>query len=178
MNLVLIGYRGTGKTTVARRLSQRLGWSALDADDEVERRAGRSIADIFAQDGEASFRDLESAVLLDLAGLTHTVFAAGGGAVLREPNRRALRDAGRVVWLTAPAEVLARRIAADATTSARRPNLTAAGGEAEIRQLLAQRAPLYRECAELDVDTAEKSPDEIAREILERLRLDAQPEGA
>lgn len=160
----LIGYRGVGKSTVGERLAARLGWRALDADVELERRAGRSIADIFAAEGEPHFRDLEAALLAELAATTDTVVSLGGGAVLREENRRALA-AGRVVWLTAPAEVLAERLAADPTTAARRPNLTAQGGLAEIRTLLAAREPLYRACAEFTLDAAAHSPDELAERI-------------
>ena len=97
MNLFLIGYRGSGKTTVARRVAERLGWKWLDADVELERRAGQSIKQIFADSGEAAFRDLESAVVKDLARLEGHVIALGGGAVMREENRAALSGRGQVV---------------------------------------------------------------------------------
>src|SRR5688500_9284949 len=97
MNLFLIGYRGSGKTTVAAELAPRLGWKWLDADDEVERRAGRTIKDIFAASGEQAFRDLEAAVIADMAKLSDRVIALGGGAVLRDDNRQAIRSSGKVV---------------------------------------------------------------------------------
>src|SRR5688572_30506661 len=87
MNLFLIGYRGSGKTTVARALGELLRWPWLDADVELERRAGKSIQQIFADDGEGAFRDLESAVVADLARLDRHVLALGGGAVMRDENR-------------------------------------------------------------------------------------------
>src|SRR4051812_7830484 len=99
MNIALIGYRGTGKTAVAQQLALALGWDWVDADVEVELRSGKSIAAIFADDGEAAFRDLESAVLADLIDREQAVLALGGGVILREHNRELLRRAGLVVWL-------------------------------------------------------------------------------
>ena len=101
MNLVLIGYRGTGKTTVAQQLARRLGWDWVDSDVEVELRAGTSIATIFAERGEPVFRDLETAVLKELVERERVVIAAGGGAVVRPENRLLLKKADLVVWLTA-----------------------------------------------------------------------------
>ena len=118
---------------------RNLGWDWVDADVEVELAAGRSIAAIFADEGEPAFRDLEAAVLADLIQRDHIVLALGGGVVLRPSNRTLIRQAGRVVWLTATPQTIAARLAADATTSSRRPNLTAAGGLDEIRRLLDER---------------------------------------
>ena len=169
MNIALIGYRGTGKSVVARQLALRLGWDWIDADVEIELRAGKSIAAIFADDGEPAFRDLEQAVSADLIGRDRAVLALGGGAVLRPANRVALGQAGCVVWLTAAPETIARRLAADAATASRRPNLTTEGGLAEIRQLLDRRRPLYRACCQLEIDTEDKTPAEVATEILAHL---------
>jgi shikimate kinase len=176
--LVLIGYRGTGKTTVAQQLALRLGREWIDADVEVELRAGKSIAAIFADDGEAAFRDLEAQTLADLLTRERIVLAAGGGAVLREANRHLLVERARVVWLQASVETILARVAADSATAARRPNLTTGGGPAEVVQLLAQREPLYRQCAEAAIDTENKSPGEIAAEIINRLKLSPQAEPA
>ena len=166
MNVVLIGYRGTGKTTVAQQLALRLGWDWVDADVEIELRAGKSIAAIFADEGEPAFRDLESQVLAETIGRERIVLAAGGGVVLREENRQLLRTAGKVVWLTADVATILARVAADQTTAIRRPPLTTAGGEAEVRQLLAQRTPLYRQVADQEIDTEGRSPAEIVEEII------------
>lgn len=168
MKLLLIGYRGTGKTTVAQRLALRLGWEWVDADVEVELRAGQSIAEIFSHDGEAAFRDLESTMLAELLCRDRLVIALGGGVVLRPENRAAIRACRHTVWLQASPETLAERIAADATTAQRRPNLTAAGGISEITAMLAKREPFYRECAGLVVDTENKSPAAVADEILDQ----------
>lgn len=171
MFLSLIGYRATGKTTLARRLAEQLGWDWIDADVEIERRAGKTIARMFAEDGEPAFRDLEAAVIADLCGRNRFVLAAGGGAPLRPESRQAMRRAGKVVWLTAMPETILARMNADATTAGRRPNLTDRGALDEILHLLARREPLYREMADLEVATEGKSPEAIAAEILTRLDL-------
>lgn len=176
MNVILIGYRGTGKTTVARRLALQLGWDWADADVEVELRAGKSIAAIFAEEGEGRFRDLEAQVLADLVRKHEVVVAAGGGVVLREENRKQLDVCDHVVWLRASPPTLLRRIEADLTTAGRRPSLTTAGGEAEVVRLLAERTPLYRQCADLEIDTEGKSPADIAAEIIRRLHFSSPKE--
>jgi shikimate kinase len=159
----LIGYRGTGKTTVARLLADRLGWQSADADELLEWRAGRTIRQIFADEGEAAFRDQEASVLAELCTLDRLVLATGGGVILRPENRTLLRT-GQVVWLTATAEVLWRRLCGDTTTSHRRPDL-AQGGLAEIEELLRLRAPLYAECADWTVDTAAQAPEDVTDAI-------------
>ena len=164
MRIFLIGYRGTGKSTVAQLLAAKLGLEAIDADHELERRAGKTIRQLFAEDGEPRFRELESELLAEFGRRENVVIATGGGVVLRPENRAILRT-GRVVWLTAPAEVLWRRMCGDESTRERRPDL-AQGGLAEVEELLRIREPLYRECAEMTVD-AELSPEEIVERIVE-----------
>jgi shikimate kinase len=171
MNLVLIGYRGTGKSTVARLLAVRLGRPWFDADAEIEARAGKSIAQIFADDGEGAFRDWESQVVADLAGRDQAVLALGGGAILRPENREAILRQGRVVWLTASPETLWRRIEQDRATAERRPNLTAEGGITEIIATLDARRDVYRQCAHHEVDTQGRTPEEVADAILDELKL-------
>ncbi|MEM9351901.1 MAG: shikimate kinase [Planctomycetota bacterium] len=167
--VALIGYRGTGKTTVAQLLARSLSYDWVDADVEVELRAGKSIAAIFADEGEQAFRDAESLVVAQLCGREHTVLALGGGAVLRGDNRKHIARCGAVVWLTAGAETLVSRLEGDPTTRARRPNLTNRGGQQEIRTLLAEREPIYRACATHTVDTEGKPPAEVAAEVLSLL---------
>ena len=166
MLIVLIGYRGTGKTTVARLLAEKLSLDWIDADVEIERRAGKSIAEIFADEGETAFRDLESEVTADMLLRKKLVVAAGGGAVMREENREALAAADAIVWLKADAGTVLQRTAGDESSTARRPNLTATGGIDEIRELLTLREPIYRQCATCQVDTVGKSPTDVVDEIL------------
>lgn len=169
-NLFLMGYRGSGKTTAAERVAAELGWNWCDADVVLEARAGRTIRQIFAEGGEAEFRDLESAVVADLAGGTNQIIALGGGAILREENRTAIRRGGLCCWLRAKPESLWARISADGSTAERRPNLTAAGGLEEVRRLLEARTPLYHAAADWIVDTDDKSPAAITAEIVSQWR--------
>jgi shikimate kinase len=169
MNLVLIGYRATGKTTLAQGLASRLGWEWVDADVEIERRAGKSIARIFAEDGEPAFRDLEARIIAELCRRERLVLAAGGGAVMREESRRTMRETGHVVWLTASPPTILARMTADATTSDRRPNLTSHPPLEEIVQVLDRREPVYREAAHQIVDTEGKAPEELLEEIISKI---------
>ena len=163
--LALVGYRGTGKTTVGRILADRLDWRFADADHELELRAGRPIAAIFAEDGETAFREWEEQVVADLCLLPDTVIATGGGAVLRETNRAALRSVGFVAWLTADPETLSRRLTRDQGRPNARPPLTAAGTLGEIADVLAARVPLYREVSDLEVDTVGRTGFEVAQAV-------------
>ena len=171
--LFLIGYRGTGKSTVARLLADRLGWQTLDADALLESRYGKAIRTIFAEEGELGFRAREAAVLADLCQLTHHVVATGGGVVLRSENRAKLKAAGLVIWLTADAQTLWNRLQADATTAERRPALTS-GGLTEIVELLRARESYYADCANFSVDTAGRTPAEVVSAILERLSVESE----
>jgi shikimate kinase len=161
--LFLIGARGTGKTTTARLIADRIAWNWCDADTLLEERAGKTIRQIFAEEGETGFRDRESALLREVASRQDCVVATGGGVVLRAENRALLRQ-GIVVWLSAPAEVLWQRMQCDATTYERRPNLSD-GGLAEIEEVLLMRAPLYESCSDWRTETDGMSPEEIADRI-------------
>jgi shikimate kinase len=164
---IFIGYRGTGKTTVAQKVAARLGIPAFDSDSETERRAGKSIADIFAQDGEPVFRDLEESVIVDILSRSMPlVLATGGGAILRASTRKRLRQSGQVIWLTATPEAILRRITADATSQTMRPSLTSLPMREEIITVLKQRKPLYAETAHEIIDTDTKTVDEIVEIVL------------
>jgi shikimate kinase len=165
--IFLIGFRGSGKTTVAQLLAQRLAWSWRDADAVLEEKFGRSIRAIFADEGENSFRDKESEVLTELSQVQKTVVATGGGVVLRPANRALLRS-GFVVWLSAAPEILHARISSDATTLQRRPPL-AQGGLEEVREMLQRREPLYQECANLTIDTSQFVPEDVVERIMKAL---------
>jgi shikimate kinase len=170
MVLTLIGYRATGKTTIARLLAERLGWDWIDADVEIEHRAGKSIARIFAEDGETVFRGIEAQVIADLCRRRRLVVAAGGGAPLRSESRRSMREGGKVLWLTARPETILARMSGDATTADRRPNLTDKDPLEEIIHVLRSRTPIYQESAHLILDTEGKTPDELVTEIIEQLK--------
>ena len=155
MSIVLIGYRGSGKTSIGRKLADRLWQEFVDTDDLIVKRAGKTIREIFDERGEGAFRDLEASVLQEVLKQEESVISLGGGAVLREENRKAL-SAGehKTIYLRCDAKVLHDRIHADATTAAMRPSLTPLGGTLEeVEQVLAVREPLYRSVmtAELDV---------------------------
>lgn len=170
MHVFLIGYRGAGKSAVGHLLAQQLGMDCVDSDDLIEQQAGASIAEIFAREGESGFREREANVLAELVAGPPRVVALGGGAILRDQNRALLHASGApVVWLTAAAEALHQRISGDPATAARRPQLTSHQGIDEVRSLLAAREPLYREAATLIVDTEDRSLEEIAAELCERL---------
>jgi shikimate kinase len=175
--ITLIGYRGTGKTTVAALLADSLGCGWCDADVVLEQKTGCSIGALVRDRGEAMFRDAEEAVLAELLAGFPGVLSTGGGAVLRPANREALRRCGRpIVWLTAPADVIRGRLAADPTTADRRPALavSSTGAQnsqadrlpdplAEVAEALEARESLYRECADFRVDTSRAAPAEVAR---------------
>lgn len=168
--VILVGYRGCGKTTVARLLARSLGLQPIDADDVLEARAARSIAALIAADGEPAFRDLESDVLADLLAGPPAVLATGGGVVLRELNRTRLRSSGRpVIWLRADAATIRSRLAADPATTSRRPGLTGPDPLAEVADTLAAREPLYAEVADVAFDSAGDRPERIAERIVEWL---------
>ncbi len=174
--VTLIGYRGTGKSTVAARLAARLGCPWHDADDALEAVVGMSIATLVRERGEPAFRDEEERMLLGLLDRDRCILSTGGGVVLRDSNRAALgAKGGLVVWLTAPADVIRRRLAADPATATRRPGLTGADPLAEVDSALERRAPLYGECAALTVDTASLSPDAVVEAILSRLAAAGAP---
>jgi shikimate kinase len=168
--VVLVGFMGAGKSAVGRELAGRLGLEYLDTDAVIAAAAG-PIPDIFASSGERGFRALEAAtVIREVAALRDVpkVLALGGGAVLADGVRAALRPLTWVVWLTAPAEELWRRVTTDA--GAERP---LARDEAAFRTLLAAREPLYREVATLTADTTRRSPDEVAEGLVAKMRDEA-----
>ena len=164
----LVGTRGTGKSTVGRILAERLVRPFLDADVELEEKLGRSIAAIFAEDGEPLFRDREEQVLSELT-TAHPVaiLATGGGVVLRETNCKALRSFGFVVWLWTDPALAAARLQADRREIDVRPALTPAGTIAELAGVLEARTPLYQKVADRVVDTSGRTPEMVADLILE-----------
>lgn len=171
MSLFLLGYRGSGKTTIGRLLADRLWQTFIDTDEMIVRRAGRSIAEIFAASGEAAFRDLESDILREVLLLEDHVISLGGGAVLREENRRALlASPHKRIYLRCDPEELHRRIHGDPGTAANRPHLTPLGGGIEeVQAVLAQREPIYRQVMTAELDVTHVSPQEACAYIVRLL---------
>jgi shikimate kinase len=167
--VLLVGPRGSGKTSVGRALAGQLGWRFVDADEELQRRAGMTIREIFAAEKEEGFREREAALLPELCALEDAVIACGGGVVLRPDNRARLSAAGLVVLLMADVDTLHRRTSIDPASAATRPDL-AGGGREEVAAKLAERAELYRAVAQVVVNTARLSPEELAGLIVAALR--------
>jgi shikimate kinase len=163
-NIVLIGYRGTGKSTVAELLGAQLGWPVRAMDATLVARAGKTIKDIVAEHGWPYFRDCEQALCHELAAGDQQVIDCGGGVVERDTNIAALRGAGTVFWLRAmPATIVARISGNDD-----RPSLT--GNQSfteEVVQVLTRRAPLYAALAHVRLDTDARAPTAIAQQIIE-----------
>ncbi|MBQ2621169.1 MAG: shikimate kinase [Thermoguttaceae bacterium] len=170
-NIALIGYRATGKTTVAKELASRLpGWNWVDADVEIERAAGKTIAQIFQQSGESGFRDLESTVTAELLLRAQTIIATGGGVVIRPENRERLKQNAFVVWLQASAETIYNRMYSDETTATRRPALTDSAPYEEIIKMLNMRKSWYEQTADVSVDTDALAAEQIADWIIQQYK--------
>lgn len=167
-NLVLVGMMGAGKTTVGRLLARRLKRAFHDSDEEIERRCGVRIPVIFDIEGEAGFRAREQQAIADLCALGDAVIATGGGAVLAEENRRRLAGCGTVVYLHARPAQLWHRVRHDRN----RPLLATPEPQKRLQELYDARDPLYREVADIVVDTGRQSVQALARDLLARLEAE------
>jgi len=163
----LIGLPGSGKSTVGRQLARRLQIPFYDSDQIIEERLGCSVRAAFERDGEEAFRDLETNVLDELSQIPKAVISTGGGAVLRQENRKHLRGRGYVVYLNSMPEDLHRRLRHDAT----RPLLQVADPLGRLRELYAARDPLYRETAHFVIDTGRPSVATLVNMITMQLEL-------
>ena len=164
-NIVLVGMMGAGKTSVGKLLARRLKRAFYDSDEEVERRCGVRIPVIFDIEGEAGFRARETQVIGELCALERIVLATGGGAVLAQDNRRRLAARGTVVYLHARPAHLWQRVRHDRN----RPLLASADPQGKLEELYAERDPLYREVADLVLDSGKQSLETLAKELLSRL---------
>ena len=160
-NIYLIGMPGAGKTTVGRQLARRLQRSFIDADHEIEARTGVRIPLIFDIEGELGFRDRESKVIADLANESNLIVATGGGAVLRAENRAALKRGGTVIYLHAMPRLLFERTRLDPN----RPLLQVADPMQKIEQLFAERDPLYREVADIVINSLGGSINQLVKQV-------------
>jgi shikimate kinase len=165
-NVFLIGPMGAGKTTIGRHLATLLHKRFVDVDHEIEKRTGVSIPVIFEIEGEDGFRRRESAVIEELTRDTDIVLATGGGAVLLEENRKILKDRGIVAYLQADIETLVERTRRDRN----RPLLQTENPRGKIEDLLRQREPIYREIADVIINTGQRAPSSVARDVAVRLK--------
>ncbi|MCS6817828.1 MAG: shikimate kinase [Blastocatellia bacterium] len=163
MRIFLVGFMGSGKTTVGRLLAEKLGYAFLDLDELIQEQAGLSIREIFARMGEGAFREMESRALRELEAWEDVVVALGGGAFVSEGNRREVKRLGVSVWLDCPLEVILARLSGTSD----RPLYRSAE---QMRALLEARLPAYQQ-ADLRVDAGSQAPEAVADEIMHRLSL-------
>ncbi|MFT6864028.1 MAG: shikimate kinase [Akkermansiaceae bacterium] len=165
-NIILIGFMGTGKSTIGRNLSQTFGYPLIDTDTLIVEQQGRTISEIFESEGEGAFRDLETNLLHSLRKHSGHIIATGGGIIGRPINRKLLRELGYVVWLIArPSEIFERT-----SRNTNRPLLQNDDPERTIRELLELRTPRYRDTAHLGIETDNLSFDEVTTGIIESAR--------
>lgn len=165
-SIFLIGPMGAGKSSVGRALARRLGQRFVDSDREIVERCGVDIPTIFEYEGEAGFREREARMLDELTALPDIVLATGGGAVLREDNRRRLAERGHVVLLSVDLSEQLRRVAFDPN----RPLLQSPDPEARLRELMAERTPIYRALADVEISTDSRRMYHVVARILRHLK--------
>jgi shikimate kinase len=166
MNIVLIGFRGTGKSTVGKLLAKRLERDFIDSDKYIESSTGKTIKSIFEEGGEDSFRKIEAGIIAELSKVDNKVISAGGGAVLKEENVRNLKGNGFLVLLEATPEIIHNRIAQDKKTTQQRPSLTDKKPLDEIKHLIAKREHAYKSAADYTINTSYVSCEDIVNEII------------
>ncbi|HEY82555.1 MAG TPA: shikimate kinase [Dehalococcoidia bacterium] len=166
-NLALIGFMGAGKTAVGKVLAERLGKEFIELDALIEQRAGKTIPEIFQQDGEIAFRELEIEAVKEVCGKKNAVIACGGGVVLNQINIDRLRKESLIVYLKALPGVILKRTSSDANE---RPLLKAADRAAEIRRLVQFRKPFYERAADITIDTSKLDVDSVAEQIIKRVK--------
>lgn len=165
-NIILIGFMGSGKSSIGRMVAKRMGFQFVDTDKLIEERAGKPIPAIFAEQGEEAFRDLETAAIESLAHMERCVISTGGGAVLREANRARLRELGFVVLLSASEDVLWERV----SRNTKRPLLQTENPRETLSQMLAARREVYDAAAEQVIDTSQFSHGRSAQEVITAAR--------
>jgi shikimate kinase len=170
-NVFLIGYRCTGKSSVGKLLSTRLGWSFIDTDSLLVSESGLSIKEIVGKHGWETFRKMEYVIVKQVCILDRRVVATGGGVVLNEANVNLMKKNGRLVWLKAVPETIKTRMMLDQDTEEFRPSLTSIDSFSEIEDTLIEREPFYINAMDFFVDTDERRTDEIADIIIEKLKI-------
>jgi shikimate kinase len=171
LNIVLTGFRATGKTSVGKALAAQLGLAFVDTDSLLEQRLGAGVAEVVARRGWPFFREGERQLLQELSSTTGTVLATGGGAILHQDAWRRLRASAFVVWLDADPGVIGKRIAADPVSATQRPSLTdSVSVQDEIETLLKRRRPLYAAGSDLRLDVADSLPSALAARIVAAMK--------
>ena len=170
MNLFLIGYRCTGKTTIAKSIADILDWSFVDADTVLVRECGKQIEDIVATEGWEAFRRKERSTITQICTQKRQVVATGGGVVLDEDNVRVMRAGGIIIGLGATAETIRQRMLQDEKSRAFRPALTDKGPLAEIEGQLSERGPYYERASDFFIHTDSILPAEITKTILKKIK--------
>ncbi|MBI4180704.1 MAG: shikimate kinase [Chloroflexi bacterium] len=165
-NIALIGFMGTGKTAVGRVLAKKLNLKFIEMDALIEQKAGKSIPEIFQQDGEIAFRELEIEITKEAASQKNAVIACGGGIVLNKINIDRLRESSRIVYLTASPETILKRVS---TGMGQRPLLEVDDPALTIRNLLKFRKPFYERAADITINTSNLVINAVAEEIIEKL---------
>ena len=174
MNVILMGYRGTGKSSVGRLLAAKLKRTFFDSDELIKISSGKSVREMVAEKGWDFFRQEEKGIIAELSGKDDCVVALGGGAVLDDENVRKLKDKGFFIWLTAEAQTILERLRRDGETFAQRPPLAGKDPDEETRPLLKAREPLYAKIADCRVDTSDRTIEEIAAEVIRILGGEAE----
>ena len=169
MNIYLVGYRCTGKSSVGQRLAASMGWAFVDTDLHVVAQAGQEIAAIVQTNGWPHFRRLEQACLRTVADKHHQVVATGGGIVLDAHNVKIMKRSGVVVWLTAAPDTIRQRMRGDSQTENQRPALTDRNAIDEIETVLDERMPLYRAASDIVIDTGLATPRALVQDLVNRL---------
>jgi shikimate kinase len=167
INLILVGYRCSGKTSVGKIIAQRTGMGFYDTDNLIEKRAGRSVGEIVAGEGWDGFREIEEAVVRDASELKNSVIATGGGVIISGDNIRNLKRSGYLIWLEGDADILMKRMEKDNSEGRNRPSLTGCDPVEETKKVLEIRNPLYLAAADLVINTDRLSLEEIAERVLE-----------
>lgn len=166
-NIALIGFMGVGKTVVGEALAQKLNWQFLQLDSLIEQKAGKSIPDIFQEDGEIAFRELEIEATKEVCQGENMVIACGGGVVLNQINIDRLRQKSLIIYLTASPRVILKRIL---NSGEERPLLRTSNKASKIQELLKFRKPLYEQAADIKIDTNKLDANSIAGSIIAKLK--------
>lgn len=164
-NIVLIGFMGSGKTEVGKRLAENLSWNFIDTDTIIEKAEKMSIADLFAKKGEPYFRDLETKTIATLQSYHNFVISCGGGMVLKKGNVADLKKIGPLVLLAVDSKTVVARLKG----ATNRPLINVANPEEKINEILTERIPIYNAAADFVIDTTNLSVDQVVHEILEEL---------